>query len=248
MIYSVFGAIETIESLQLADVQAFYEQMLQAPVMFLGQGTDLPAAAEIGQQFNQLDFGKTVKAISAVPADPPAAAATEPGKFDQAQLVLGYVYNDALPYLSREILGEFLAAYLAGDESSILFQTVRERLGAAYAIDGSNYPALSLLVISASLAKNKLAAAQAAIKTAIADLQAGTVKLDVFKKTKQNMIRRFLTSNDRAGAVFDRTVIGKMFSCELTSRSFVRTVAQLSPAEFLDFAGKLELKESYCLQ
>ncbi|MCI1290078.1 MAG: insulinase family protein [Lactobacillus sp.] len=248
LIYSVFGAIKTIDSLQLTDVQDLYEEMLKSPAMFIGQGTDLPAAAEIGQQFNQLDFGQPVQAVNAVPADPPAKAVLESDKFDQAQLVLGYVYDDALPYLSREMLGEFLAAYLAGDESSILFQAVRERLGAAYAIDGSNYPALSLLVISASLAKDKREAAKTAIKTAIADLQAGLVKPDVFEKTKQTLIRRFLISNDQAGAIFDRTVIGKMFNCELTSRVFVRTIAQLSPAEFLDFASKLELKESYCLQ
>ncbi|MCH3906605.1 MAG: insulinase family protein [Lactobacillus sp.] len=248
LIYSIFGPLDTISSLQLSDLQDFYDKMLQQPAMFIGQGAALPSAAEIAGQFNQLDFGQTIGAVSSVPADPPAKVVTEKNQFDQSQLVLGFVYNDTLPYFSREILGEFLAAYLAGDESSILFQRVREQLGAAYAIDGSNYPALSLLVISASLDKQKKDIAQQAITKAILDLQAGQLNHGLFEKCKQNMIRRFLTSNDNAAAIFERTVIGKMFNCELTSRACVRTVAQLSPAEFLDFASKLELKESYCLQ
>lgn len=246
--YSIFGPWSKIKALKLAQVQAFFLRLRQAPVLFAGQGMTLPAANEIVAAFRDLNFEQSVQANSFVPGEQALNSAEDKGQFDQAQLLLGYVYNDALPYLTRNLLGEFLAEYLAGDESSVLFQTVREKMGAAYAIQGTNYPALSLLVISTSLMKGKTAAAKQAIQAAVQSLQAGRLDESLFRKCKQALVRRFLTRNDQATALFERQVVNHLFSQQLTSRIFVRTIAQLSPEEFLNFVDQLELTESYCLR
>ena len=110
----------------------------------------------------------------------------------------------------KQFGGLFLGEYLAGDESSKLFTEVRKKLGAAYAIDATNYVNNSLFLISTGISKEKIAVASKAIKNGVKAVQEGKVDKDVFNKAKAALKRNYQISADRQDLIFNSNA-GKCF-------------------------------------
>ena len=146
---------------------------------------------------------------------------------EQAQLLIGYGYDQSLPVYFKQFGGLFLGEYLAGDESSKLFTEVRKKLGAAYAIDATNYVNNSLFLISTGISKEKIVVASKAIKNGVKAVQEGKVDKD--------LILIQMLANALRGR--DYTFVQR-----------INDVEQFKIDKLIDFSQKLYFNESYCLK
>jgi predicted Zn-dependent peptidase len=245
--YAIFGPEQKLKSYNLAQLEDFAHQLLAAPAGCFGQAAGQNWPQKIQQAFGQLNFSANLQADIVLPTTEPFVYQNS-SQEDQAQLLVGYCYGDALPFGNRRAGAEFLAAYLAGDESSLLFDRIRSKLNAAYAVDGVNYNSNCLLVFSASLAKKQVARSEQIIADTLAELQNGHVDQDVFDKTKKALVRRFWLGRDDQVSMVGESLQKACYGDQADSRTFLKNLTYLTPSDLVRFASQLELVESYCLQ
>lgn len=245
--YAIFGPEQKLTDYSLAQLEDFAHNLLAAPAACFGQAAGRTWSQKIQQAFSELNFAADVKADIVLPTAEPSVYQGH-SEEDQAQLLVGYCYGDALPFANRRACAEFLAAYLAGDESSLLFDRIRSKLNAAYAVEGVNYNSNCLLVFSASLAKEQVARSEQIIADTVSELQNGHVDQDVFAKTKKGLVRRFWLGRDDQVSMVGATLQEACYGQQAASRIYLKNLTYLTPSDLVRFAGQLELMESYCLQ
>lgn len=245
--YAVFGPKDRLENYQLSELESFVQTLFAQPASCFGQATGQDWPEKIQHAFDQLSFDQSVRCDIVLPtADKIVFEGSSQDQ--QAQLLVGYCYGDALPFAKRRACAEFLAAYLAGDESSLLFDRIRTKLNAAYAVDGVNYNSNCLLVFSASLAKEQVAKSEEIVAATITELQGGHVDLDVFDKTKKTLVRRYWLGRDDQVSLAGEELQRACYGDQASSQTYFKNLTYLTPEDLAAFAGQLELMESYCLK
>lgn len=244
--YAIFGPQEKLAHYQLTDLEAFAHNLLAQPAACLGQAKGTHLQEQLAQAF-KLAFDQEIKANIVLPTAETIIAQGQ-SHDQQAQLLVGYCYGDVLPFANRRVCAEFLAAYLAGDESSLLFDRIRSKLNAAYAIDGVNYNSHCLLVFSASLAKKQVARSEKIIVDTLAELQNGQVDPLVFAKTKKALVRRYWLGRDDQVGLVGEALQRACYGQQANGKNYLKILTYLTPADLIRFAGQLEFMESYCLQ
>src|SRR5699024_12014250 len=99
-----------------------------------------------------------------------------------------------------------------------IFTEVRKKLGAAYAIDATNYLNNSLFLISTGISKDKIAAASKAIKMGVKAVQDGKVDEGIFSKAKSALKRNYQISTDRQDLILIQMLRSEEHTSELQSR------------------------------
>ena len=160
-------------------------------------------------------------------------------KSEQAQLLIGYGYDQSLPVYFKQFGGLFLGEYLA---------EVRKKLGAAYAIDATNYVNNSLFLISTGISKEKIVVASKAIKNGVKAVQEGKVDKDVFNKAKAALKRNYQISADRQDLILIQMLANALRGRNYTFVQRINDVEQFKIDKLIDFSQKLYFNESYCLK
>lgn len=163
----------------------------------------------------------------------------------QAQLFMGYAVLN--PPVNRWI-GNVFTQYLGGDESSILFRNVRERLGAAYAIDALNYNDNNLLVVTAGLEKDKVEASKLVIKDELQKIAAGAIDRQLLEQAKSSLVRQRKMLFDRQKNIMAVKLNAELRGVKESEAEIERQITLVSQKMIQDFASQLLLKESYILE
>lgn len=247
---SVFGDEKTLRNTSLEEVKSFFDTLKNAPAFCLGQAQDPDSLTDLVQE--QLDwagyFDDFVVPTLAIPTKEDPIEKKIQFRSEQAQLLIGYGYDQSLPVSFKQFGGLFLGEYLAGDESSKLFTEVRKKLGAAYAIDATNYVNNSLFLISTGIAKDKVAAATKAIKGGVAAVQNGKVDKDVFEKAKVALKRNYQISADRQDLILIQMLANVLRGYDHSFAERIKEVERFKIDKLIEFSQKLYFNESYCLK
>ena len=224
--------------------------MKNAPAFCLGQAQDPDSLTDLVQ--TQLDwpgyFDDFVVSTLSLPAEENPIEREIQFKSEQAQLLIGYGYDQSLPIYLKQFGGLFLGEYLAGDESSKLFTEVRKKLGAAYAIDATNYLNNSLFLISTGISKDKIAAASKAIKMGVKAVQDGKVDEGIFSKAKSALKRNYQISTDRQDLILIQMLANALRGRDYTFVQRIADVDHFKIDKLVEFSQKLYFNESYCLK
>lgn len=247
---NIFGDPEVIQNCTVEQINNFFHKLTTYPAICLGQAQDPDLVTDLIQpQLTwpgfSMDFA--VKYL-ALPAHYAPLEKVESKNVEQAQLLLGYGYDYQLPINLRQFGGLILSQYLSGDESSKLFINVREKLGAAYAIDTVNYLNNSLFLINTGLDQAKITAAKSEIEKAIQALAKGQVDFELFKKAKQAIKRTYITSGDRQDLIMIQMLANALRNRQLTFADRIAEVDKFSSNQLIKFAQNLFLNESYILK
>jgi predicted Zn-dependent peptidase len=247
---SVFGDEKTLKNVSLEEIKSFFNTLKNAPAFCLGQAQDPDSLTDLVQ--NRIDWPGyfddfVVPTLSLSTIEDPIEKEVQ-FKSEQAQLLIGYGYDQSLPVYFKQFGGLFLGEYLAGDESSKLFTEVRKKLGAAYAIDATNYVNNSLFLISTGISKDKIAVASKAIKSGVGAVQAGKVDEDVFNKAKAALKRNYQISADRQDLILIQMLANALRGRDYTFEQRINDVKQFKMDKLIEFSQKLYFNESYCLK
>lgn len=125
---SVFGDEKTLKNVSLEEIKSFFNTLKNAPAFCLGQAQDPDSLTDLVQ--NRIDWPGyfddfVVPTLSLSTIEDPIEKEVQ-FKSEQAQLLIGYGYDQSLPVYFKQFGGLFLGEYLAGDESSKLFTEVRK--------------------------------------------------------------------------------------------------------------------------
>lgn len=247
---SVFGDEKTLKNVSLEEIKSFFNTLKNAPAFCLGQAQDPDSLTDLVQ--NRIDWPGyfddfVVPTLSLSTIEDPIEKEVQ-FKSEQAQLLIGYGYDQSLPVYFKQFGGLFLGEYLAGDESSKLFTEVRKKLGAAYAIDATNYVNNSLFLISTGISKDKIAVASKAIKSGVGAVQVGKVDEDVFNKAKAALKRNYQISADRQDLILIQMLANALRGRDYTFEQRINDVKQFKMDKLIEFSQKLYFNESYCLK
>lgn len=164
----------------------------------------------------------------------------------QAQLLMGYAFKKPLNY-QQQVDGIVLAQYLAGDQSSILFTKIREKLGAAYAVEANNYANNSLFLISAGLAPDKVKAAQDIIQKEMKQIAASQIDQDLLKKVKRALLNLRLINDDQQNWQINQQLRAELLPGYHDFDRFA-AIKKTTGQSISAFVKNLFLNESYVLK
>ena len=162
------GDINLIKDLTLKEVLTFSRSIRIAPGAKLGVMKSANSIEMLVRKNNNLDFAGIIRAfdmdeIVNIPAGPQEGIYEEENHGNlQAQVYLGYGYRegrdekfihvkDIETEYQKRLVGLILSEYLAGDQSSKLFTSIREELGAAYQVNANSYHRNSLFLINTGI-------------------------------------------------------------------------------------------------
>lgn len=245
-----FGDPEVLKNCTLEDVQDFFNQLLDRPSICLGLSQDPDLLTDLIQAQFTWPGTSDEFAISSlvIPTHYQPIEKIENGDNTQTQLFLGYGYDYELPRKLRQYGGLLLSYYLAGDESSKLFMAIREKMGAAYAIDADNYLNNSLFLISTGIEKEAVSNAKKEILKAVQDVANGKVDIESFRKNKQAVKKIYVTSQDQSDSILLEMLANSLRGVDITFQDRIKEVESFTSQNLIKFAQSLFLNESYCLE
>lgn len=234
---------ETLERIQRADLQAFYQRYYFPANTIIAMSGDF-STDEMHAELEKLFSDWTVKR-DPVPPFPPVDKTAHPGAFlavktnvTQTNFIMGQLggqLNDK-DYAPLEVMGDILG----GSFHSRLFKKVRTDLGYAYNIFadwGANYDHPGLFQIGGS---TKSASTTEAIKASLAELQkirATEVTKDELDMAKQSVVNSFVFNFDTPAKTLQRLVIYDYYGYP---KDFIyqyrKAVLAVTPADILRVA------------
>ena len=250
---TLFGDVELLHSVTLPELAEFQKNLLAVPTLIIGTAAAEAELTSLVEQQIVLGIAGITrrfaepKLIIAANEQPYQEVKREFGS-QQSQLFMGYAFTNQP---RNRWISNVFTQYLGGDESSVLFQNVREKLGAAYAVDALNYNDNNLLVVAAGLQKDKLQVSRAAIEAEIAQIAQGDLKEAVLEQAKKSLLRQRKMMFDRQknilAVTLNERLRGRKLTRAETELEVERNVAAVSAADMAQFAQQLILKESYVL-
>lgn len=247
---TLFGDIDLLHNISLEELHDFHRQLLDAPALVIGTGRDVLeltdlVMAKLVTQIPGLKREFTEQNLRIAPVEHDYQEITKQFGAQQAQLFMGYAVLN--PPINRWI-GNVFTQYLGGDESSILFRNVRERLGAAYAIDALNYNDNNLLVVTAGLEKDKVEASKLVIKDELQKIAAGAIDRQLLEQAKSSLVRQRKMLFDRQKNIMAVKLNAELRGVKESEAEIERQITLVSQKMIQDFASQLLLKESYILE
>ena len=247
---NIFGDAEVLNNCTIEQIKDFYQKLKSTPAIFLGLVENPDLMTDLVQE--KLDWPGFFDTFSvnnlAIPTHFEPIDKTEDGKNGQAQLLMGFGYDSELPLDFRQFGGLILSQYLAGDESSKLFTSVREKLGAAYAIDAINLLDNSLFLISTGIDFNKLTQTKSEITNSILQLAKGEIDEELFVKSKKALKRMYLSNEDQQSSLLVQMLANALRDRDITIAERIKKVTDFTPEKLIKFSQSLFLNESYCLK
>lgn len=247
---NMFGDMEVIKNCTIEQIKSFFDNLKTYPAVCLGLVENPDMMTDLLQE--QLDWPGFFRSFDTdeltIPAHFAPFTKNEEGEHGQTQLLMGFGYDASLPLDLRQFGGLILSQYLAGDESSKLFTSIREDLGAAYAIEVNNLLDDSLLLISAGIDKDKLLATKAKINQSIRDVAKGNIDKILFKRAQNALKRTYQSNEDQESLLLMQLLANTLRGRSLTIEERIKKVVNFTPEKLTRFAQSLFLNESYCLQ
>lgn len=242
------GPIEEIKSATPDQLKAFSDNLRLMPTTVVGIAKDNKLLKDlIQQEFKQPGLMKDFK-INDLTINAPLRHVDQVDSQHnyQAQLMIGYGYHHPLSYRDQ-VVGMVLAQYLAGDQSSKLFTEIREKLGAAYAVEANNYANNSLFLISAGLDPEKITQAKQIVSEEISQIIAGQIDAELLKRAKKSLLNMQLIGKDQPSWQLAQLLRNQLF---VGYQEFDREVAikRVSEQQIINFAQNLFFNESYVLK
>ncbi len=242
------GSLPLIKAADSKSLKTFGEQLRSVPAAVVGFARDKDYVRQtLRTNFSLAGLIKPFAVKNpAILAPKLGLAKSQREEYLQAQLLLGYAYRGPHTF-KQQLIGLLLSKYLAGSQSSLLFNRVREKIGAAYAVEANFYANNSLFLISAGLDPNKIAATGQIMKQSLLAVQKGQIETSLLKKTKHNFLDEYLSLQDQPN-----WQIGQMLRIMLFPGydKFKRAAAikRITARELSSFAQNLSLNESYVLK
>ena len=247
---NIFGDPNILKNCTNEQIKAFYQQLKSTPAIFLGLVENPDLMTDLVQE--KIDWpGFSTPFVTnnlAIPAHFSPIDKIEDGKNGQTQLLMGFGYDYELPLNFRQFGGLILSQYLAGDESSKLFTNVREKLGAAYAIDAVNLLDNSLFLISTGIDFKKLEQTKAEITKSILDIANGKIDEKLFIKAKKALKRMYLSNEDLQSLRLVQMLVNSLRDRDITIEERIQKVSNFTSKKLIEFSKSLFLNESYCLK
>lgn len=247
---SFIGSIEEIKRSTSSSLTNFYKNLRDVPLSIIGMAKDnrqLEHIIKSGFKHAGLMKKFGVDGI-AIPAKKREISKVDDHHNLQAQLMLGYAYNQNIKIsFEDQICGLVLAEYLAGDQSSILFRKVREELGAAYSVSADNYANNSLFLINAGIEPAMSEKVQRVINNELQKVADGEINLELLQLAKTSLINVETVNRDRESWILAQLLREHLFA---KYREFDRLAAikAIGPEQIESFAKNLYLNESYVLK
>ncbi len=246
--HGIMGPINEILEADKEGLDAYTEALTTCPAAMIGYAKNSKYVVKILKEaFSDYDFNaKFASSNLVIEALPDPFTDEEKRGFAQAQMLLGFGYNGQLNKKER-LAGKFLARYLAGDDSSVLFRKIREQLGAAYAVDADNYVNNSLLLVSAGVNHDKLDQASQIAQEEIEKVKAGDIDEAIFKKVKKAIYNEHQYGLDRAGY----RIMLQLRALLIPEYSFLdlgKSIRKIQVTDLIKLANKLTLNESFYIK
>lgn len=260
------GDINLIKDLTLKEVLTFSRSIRIAPGAKLGVMKSANSIEMMVRKNNNLDFAGIIRAfdmdeIVNIPAGPQEGIYEEENHGNlQAQVYLGYGYRegrdekfihvkDIETEYRKRLVGLILSEYLAGDQSSKLFTSIREELGAAYQVSANSYHRNSLFLINTGIDPDQIDEVIKIIKDEVEKVKRGDIDLDLLKKSKKSLINFRLIAQDRENWQLANLLRQEMFrGYGRIDDDYMDIITDINPKMLADFANDLFLKESYVLK
>ncbi|MCF1783522.1 insulinase family protein [Lactobacillus mulieris] len=246
--HGIMGPINEILEADKEGLDAYSEALTTCPAAMIGNAKNSKYIIKLLKDaFSDYDFeAKFTSSNLVIETLPDPFTDEEKRNFEQAQMLLGFGYNGQLNKKER-LAGKFLARYLAGDDSSILFRKIREQLGAAYAVDADNYVNNSLLLVSAGLSHDKLEQASKIAQEEIDNIKAGDIDQAIFKKIKKAIYNEHQYGLDRAGYRI-MLKLRALLMPEYAFDDLGKSIRQMQIKDLIKLANKLTLNESFYIK
>lgn len=246
--HGIMGPINEILEADKEGLDAYSEALTTCPAAMIGNAKNSKYIIKLLKDaFSDYDFeAKFTSSNLVIEMLPDPFTDEEKRNFEQAQMLLEFGYNGQLNKKER-LAGKFLARYLAGDDSSILFRKIREQLGAAYAVDADNYVNNSLLLISAGLSHDKLEQASKIAQEEIDNIKAGDIDQAIFKKIKKAIYNEHQYGLDRAGYRI-MLKLRALLMPEYAFDDLGKSIRQMQIKDLIKLANKLTLNESFYIK
>lgn len=247
---STFGDPEILENCTIMDIDLFLDRLKKSPTVCVGLAQDPDLLTDLIQP--ELDWAGCSKDFATdnltIPAHYAPTDEIQTKNSEQTQLFLGYGYDYELPLKIRQFSGLVFANYLAGDESSKLFVNIRERLGAAYAVDAANYLNNSMFLINAGIDKAQVDNVKNEIEAQIKQVSQNKVDENLFRKAKQKTKRIYILGQDSPDRQILLLLSNALKGKDITLEDRIKTVERLTSKNMVEFSRALFLNESYCLK
>lgn len=242
------GSIDEIKKADADQLRKFYNGLKMAPATILSIAKGRKQVNNLLNKYFKISgvFKDFEKDTITIPASKQLINKEENKDNLQAQLLIGYRFSQKMTF-KDQIRGLVLANYLAGDSSSRLFTEVREKLGAAYAIEANNYAFNSLFLIQAGLDPSKSEQAKDLIIDEISKIQNGEIDSDLFKKVKKNLINNEKINQDQESWHLARLLRWRLLANYLISDQ-ITEIKKVTVKQMSNFAKELKFKESYILK
>lgn len=247
---NVFGDFNTIQNCTIELLANFFESLKQCPAIFLASVENenfIKKLVKPNLNFPGFRFDFKVDNL-VVPCDFDFYQKDLNVEVEQAQLLLGFGYDNNLSSNLRQFGGLILSQYLSGDESSKLFSIIREDLGAAYAIDANNFLNNSLFLINAGLQHEKVDQVRDVILHEINKIASGNIDLDLLKKSKLALKRTFLSGEDNQDVIIIQMLANALRKEQLTNLDRISLIEHFSDKQLIKFCKSLIFNESFCLK
>lgn len=167
---------------------------------------------------------------------------------DMAQARIVMVYHGLPPYFSfQTLLTSVMNNMLGGDVYSLLFDTVREKMGLAYHVFSMNQRYLSMNFLMAGVAPEQVSAACEAMREQVEKLAAGSFSDQLLKRALQMTETSIRSSGDDLGSMLQRQIAGMTHGRTLGTADMLSMLKSIDRAEISRIAGELKPGGLYIL-
>lgn len=242
------GSIEEIKNAAFTEMDNFIDSLRNVPMAVIGMGRDNKLLTKlINRSFRGAGIIKQfqVDDLTIPVVNNPIEKVDEQNNI-QAQLLMGFGFKQKITY-QGQIVGMLLSQYLAGDQSSKLFNQIREELGAAYDVGATNFANNCLFLVNTGLDPTKVEDAKRIIFNEMQKVADGQIDEKLFKKSKKALLRNTKIGLDSQNWQLGQALRGELF---LDYLNFDREAAikRATPHQLVDFVQNLFFNESYVLK
>jgi riboflavin kinase/FMN adenylyltransferase len=218
------GELEVLKALTRSDLNIVYKELLENTALMVCIGGKISESsmlllkerlAGIPESSDRPVFGIQKPSFLEDPSE--QVVFDEFKSIEQARL--GLIMTGLPPYFSHQgIVVSMLNSMLGGDVHSLLFDTVREKMGLAYSVFSSYSRYLSAILILAGVEPSKTGQAIESIREQVSNLTEGHFDERLIEASREMLSGSIKAANDDLGHMISTVVnsitLGRSLSCE----------------------------------
>lgn len=164
----------------------------------------------------------------------------------QARIVMAF--SGLPPYFSfQSMVVTMLNSMLGGDVHSLLFDVVREEMGLAYHVFSLNQRYLSLILMIAGVAPDKVESARSAMSGQLKRLADGDFPDQLLARARQMIETNIMSVNDNLGAMLNHQMSMLTHGRVLTVQDMLSMLADVQKTDIMQLAQRLQPSACYIL-